>query len=169
MDSTVSIINTTTLEEIKKVTVGKNPGPVVVDNEGDVYVLARGNYSNISSKMVKIKSLNDEVFSTVNEEISGIEKMGDKLLIIYKPKGNSIHKIGIYDAINEEILNPELISSSNFTTLYGIQYNSLNHKIYCLDAMNYTNTGYVKVFSESGIFETSYHVGLNPSKIIFYE
>ena len=169
MDSTVSVINLTSLEEYKKITVGKNPGAILSDNQGDVYVISRGNYSTISSKMVKINSVNDEVSAIFSEEISGIEKMESNLLVTYKSNANSVRKVGVFDVVNEVISVPELIKGTNFTTLYGVQYRSSNQKIYCFDAMNYTNTGFVKVFSSSGILETSYHVGLNPSKIVFYE
>ena len=169
MDSTVSVINLMNLSEYKKIVVGKNPGSILTDSEGDVYVIARGNYSTIASKMVKINTLNDEVLAIFSEDISGIEKMGSNLLVTYKSNGNTVRKVGVFDVVNQVISVPELINGSNFTTLYGLQYRSSNQKIYCFDAMNYTNTGYVKVFSKEGILENSYHVGLNPSKIIFYE
>lgn len=169
MDSTVSVINLSNLTESKKIKVGQNPGPIMTDSQGDVYVIARGNYSTITSKMVKINTVNDEVSTVFSEEISGMEKMESNLIITYKSNGNPLRKIGIFDLENEVISVPELINSSNFTTLYGVQYRSSNQKIYCLDAMSYTNTGYVKVFSKSGLLENSYHVGLNPSKVIFYE
>lgn len=169
MDSTVSVINLNTLVENKKVIVGKNPGSIVTDSEGDVYVIARGNYSTIPTKMVKMNTVTDEVVVVFPEEISGIEKMESNLLVTYKSNSNSVRKIGVFDALKEVITVPELIAGSNFTTLYGLQYRSSSQKIYCFDAMNYTTTGYVKVFSNTGNLETSYHVGLNPSKMIFYE
>ncbi len=169
MDSTVSVINLNTLVENKKVIVGKNPGSILTDTEGDVYVIARGNYSTIPTKMVKINTVTDEVDFIFPEEISGMEKMESNLLVTYKSNGSSIKKIGIFDALTEVFTVPELINTSNFTTFYGLHYQATNQKIYCFDAMNYTTTGYVKVFSKTGDLETSYHVGLNPSKIIFYE
>ena len=168
VDSTVSVINLTTLMEIKKITVGKNPGSVITDSQGDVYVIARGNYSNIPSRMVKINTSTDFVENTFSFDASGIEKMGDNLLINYRNYSTNTSNISLFDAVSESILNPTLIDNSHFTTLYGVQFNSLNNKIYCMDAMGYSNTGYVRVFSSSGVYETSYHVGLNPGKIIFY-
>jgi hypothetical protein len=169
VDSTVSVINLISLEETEKITVGKNPGSILTDSKGDVYVIARGDYSSIPSRMIRINSVSDIVETIFPFEISGMEKMEDNLVLTYKSNGSSLSKIGIFDPIKEVFSTPELISSTNFTTLYGVQYRASNNKIYCFDAMSYTNSGYVKVFSASGIFETSYHVGLNPSKLIFYE
>ena len=168
VDSTVSVINLSSFAEVKKITVGKNPGSIVTDSQGDVYVIARGNYGNISSRMVKINSINDELATTFPFDASGIEVMGNNLLINYHNYTTSTNNIALFDAITETVSNPTLIDNSHFTTLYGVQYNSFNHKIYCRDAMGYSNTGYVRVFSEAGQYETSYHVGLNPGKIIFY-
>ena len=38
-----------------------------------------------------------------------------------------------------------------------------------MDAMNFTNTGYVREFDVSGTYVQSFHVGLNPNKILIYD
>ena len=169
LDSTVSIVNLMSLEEVGKIVVGKNPGPILTDTQGDVYVVARGNYSSMPTKMVKINSITDKIELIIDEDISGFENMGSNLLLSYKSNGESKNKIGVFDAISENISIAELISGNNFTTLYGVYYSESKKRIYCFDAMNYTANGYLKVFSQNGILETSYHVGLNPSKMIEYD
>ncbi len=169
VDSTVSVISLSSFQEIKKITVGKNPGAIKVDDQGDVYVIARGNYTSIPSRMVRINSQTDLVENTFSFDASGIEKMGDKFLINYQNYSNSTSSVCLFDFQTETLINSNYISMSNITTLFGIKYNSSTNKIYCLDAMNYTNSGYVRVFSSSGVFEKSYHVGLNPNNILFYE
>lgn len=169
VDSTVSVINLGSLQEMQRITVGKNPGSIITDSEGDVYVIARGNYSTIPSRMVRINSQTDIVENTFSFDASGMEKMGDNLLISYYNYSTSSSNIALFDALTETMVNPTLIDNSQFTTLFGVQYRQSNNKIYCLDAMGYTNTGYVRVFSALGIYETSYHVGLNPNSILFYE
>ena len=169
VDSTISVINLSSLSEIKKITVGKNPGKVVTDSQGDVYVITRGNYSTIPSRMVRINSVTDLVETTFPFDASGIEKMGDNLLISNYNYATSASNIALFDAISETISNPSLIDNSQFTTLFGVKYRPSNSKIYCFDAMGFSNTGYVRVFSSSGVYETSYHVGLNPNNIVFYE
>src|SRR5690606_2966692 len=37
MDSTLSVIDLTSLTEIQKITIGKNPGALEVDNSGEIY------------------------------------------------------------------------------------------------------------------------------------
>jgi YVTN family beta-propeller protein len=169
VDSTVSIINLTTYEEIDRVVVGKNPGSIQVDSEGDVYVIARGNYASIPSRMVRINGQTNTVEQTYPFDASGIAVMHDYFLISSYNFSTQTSVISLFNALSETIENNAFISPSGFTTLYGIQYNPATDKIYCLDAMNYTNSGYVRQYSSNGAYETSYHVGLNPSKLIFYE
>jgi YVTN family beta-propeller protein len=169
MDSTVSVIDLATFQELTKVVVGKNPGSVKVDSQGDVYVIARGNYGSIPSRMVKIDPVTNAVVQTFTFDASGIEQMNDHFLISYYNYTTATSEIKLFNTLTESIENTSFISTSGITTLYGVQYNATTDKIYCLDAMSYTNTGYVRQYSSSGVFEKSYHVGLNPSKIIFYE
>jgi DNA-binding beta-propeller fold protein YncE len=169
LDSTVSIINLTTFQEITRITVGKNPGFIEVDSQGDVYVIARGNYGTIPSRMVKINPVSNEVEQTFPFDASGMERMNDYFLVSFYNYSNQTSEIRLFNTLTETIENNSFINTSSITTLYGVKYNPKSDKIYCLDAMSFTNTGYVKQFSSTGILEKSFHVGLNPSKIIFYE
>lgn len=169
VDSTVSIINLTTFQEITRVTVGKNPGSIEVDTQGDVYVISRGNYGTIPSRMVKINPVLNTVEQTFSFDASGMERMNDYFLVSFYNYSNQTSEIRLFNTITETIENNSFINTSSITTLYGVKYNPVSDKIYCLDAMSYTNTGYVRQFSSAGVLEKSFHVGLNPSKIIFYE
>jgi hypothetical protein len=95
--------------------------------------------------------------------------MQDYFLISFYNYSTQTSEIRLFNTLSETLANSNFISTSGLTTLYGIQYNPVSDKIYCLDAMNYTNSGYVRQYTSSGVFEKSYHVGLNPSKLVFYE
>jgi hypothetical protein len=169
VDSTVSVIDLVSMQEVKKITVGKNPGAVVSDQQGNIYVVSRGNYSSIPARMKRINIQTDEVETSYSFDALGISKMGAYFLINSHDYTTSASNIALFDPISETMMNPSLIGAGQFTTLYGVFYRPSDDRIYCLDAMGYTNTGYVKVFSSSGVFQSSYHVGLNPNSILFYE
>jgi YVTN family beta-propeller protein len=169
VDSTVSIIDLASYTELDRIVVGKNPGAVQVDSEGDVYVIARGNYGTIPSRMVRINSQTNVVEQTFTFDASGMELMQDYFLISFYNYSTQTSEIRLFNTLSETLENNNFISTSGLTTLYGIQYNPVSDKIYCLDAMNYTNSGYVRQYTSAGVFEKSYHVGLNPSKLVFYE
>jgi YVTN family beta-propeller protein len=169
VDSTVSVIDLGSLQEITRITVGKNPGSIQADSNGDVYVITRGDYGSIPSRMHRINPLTNTLMQSFSFDASGISQFGSNFLISYHDFSSGDNKIALFNPNSETITNPEYISTSGIQTLYGVQYSDITHKIYCLDAKNYTVTGQVHVFSQSGIFETSYNVGLNPTSILIYE
>lgn len=167
VDSTVSVIDPIANIELQKISVGNNPGPLEVDHLGNVYVIARGNYSSIPSRMVKINTVTNSVEIQYPFDASGITKMNQHLLI--HSITNSVSSIQLFNPTTEVIENSNYMNVSGITTLYGIQYDPHRNQIYCFDAINYTNSGYVRIYSGSGSYIKSINVGLNPSKAIIYE
>jgi len=169
VDSTVSVIDLGNLQEITRITVGKNPGSIQTDNNGDVYVISRGDYAGIPSRMHRINANTNTLVQSFTFDASGISSFNSNFLISYHDFSSGSNKIALFDPNTETIINPEYISTAGIQTLYGVQYSGVTNKIYCLDAKNYTVTGQVHVFSPNGAFETSYNVGLNPTSILIYE
>lgn len=169
MDSTVSIIDLNSNTEIKKLTVGLNPSRCITDNEGNVYIVSRGNYADIPSRMIKINVTSDVVESTFDFEVSGITKMNDKFLISYYDFSSNQSSLGLFDPVLDAIINYYFIDVSFLSTIYGVAYNSYSNTIFISDAMGFVNSGYVYEYTTSGTLVSSFNVGLNPSKFLFYE
>jgi hypothetical protein len=169
MDSTVSVIDLTSLSEVQRITVGKNPGRIEVDQEGDIYVITRGNYADIPSRLVRIDGGNFNSVSVFDFDALGIESMNDRFLISYYNYNTQQSAVRLFDPMSETMIDENFIPTDQITTLYGVKYDPFRNKIYCMDAMSFTNTGYVRVYSSTGVYETSYKVGLNPNNLIFYE
>lgn len=167
VDSTVSVINLSTQQEITRITVGKNPGEVLADSDGEIYVISRGDYGSVPPRLHRINTLTDTKTQSFSFDANGITAMGNRFILNYKTGGTT--KIGLFDTQSESLVQADFISISDFTTLYSITYSPVTQKIYCSDANGYTTTGYLRVYSSTGSFLQSYHVGLNPSKIIIYE
>lgn len=164
MDSTVSIIDLNTDAELTKVTVGLNPGDIEVSSNGDVYVVARGDYSAVPSKLVKI----DPITLQTADLLTGVLEINpfgtDEFLITYENGGGV--SIGVFNTNSEQMTTGDLINTANITTVYETVFSEQDQLVYVLDAMGYTNTGYVRVYNVNGTFVKSYHVGLNPTDII---
>lgn len=169
MDSTLSVIDLNSLVELKQVVVGKNPGKIVISKEGNIYVITRGNYGSIPSRMKKLNPVTYAVEQSFNIDVSSIENFNNQFIVSYFNYSNNQVQISLFDTQLDSIVHENFISSSNFSTYYGLTYNEKQDKIYCFDAMSYTNTGYVKVFNKQGQYLKSYHLALNPSKIVFIE
>lgn len=167
LDSTLSVIDLNSNQELYKIIVGKNPGSVSVAPDGSVYVIRRGDYSTIPSRLVKINTTADQVETTFSFDASGVAAMNSYFLIPWTSGGNA--GVSLFDPGNGQLIDPNFINGNGVTTLYDVQYDPVKDKIYVMDAMNYTNTGYVRVYSSAGAHMTDYHVGLNPTGIICYE
>jgi YVTN family beta-propeller protein len=169
MDSTVSVIDLASLTEIQRITVGKNPGRIEVDQQGDIYVITRGNYGAIPARMVRIDANDWNITQQFDFDAFGIEKMNENFLITYYNFNTQQSAVRLFDPLSETLINNNFIPMDQITTLYGVKYDPYRNKIYCLDAMSFTNTGYVRRYSASGLYETSFKVGLNPNNLVFYE
>lgn len=169
MDSTLSVIDLNSLTELKKVVVGKNPGKIALSKEGNIYVITRGNYGSIPSRMMKLNPVTYAIEKSFNIDVSSIENFENQFILSHFNYSNNQVSVGLFDTQLDTIVQENFITSNNFTTYYGLTYNEKQGLIYCFDAMSYVNTGYVKVFNKQGQYLKNYHLALNPSKIIFIE
>jgi YVTN family beta-propeller protein len=163
LDSTLSIIDCQNLVELEKIIVGKNPGKIVAQNDSTLYVHVRGNFSTIPSSLKKIHLGSTLAQSIVANNISGIEKMENQLILY------STEAISLLDMQSNSILNASFISLTNIKTVYRIQYVASLKQIFVFDANYYTNAGFIHRFSNTGEFSQKFPVGLNPNSLIYYE
>lgn len=164
VDSTVSIIDLGTNVELQKVTVGNNPGSVLVNDAGDVFVIARGNYGTIPSRLRRIDPITDQVVDNYSFDISGMAHYNSENMLVYNASG-----ISRFNFMSNSVAESNFVDISSVQTLYSVAYNPSDNGIYVMDAMNYVNLGYVYKFNTSGTLLGTYNVGLNPSKIVFYD
>ena len=167
VDSTVFKIDLNTNLILDTFVVGKNPGDVISDNNEFLYVVKRGDYGSNPSELIKI-NVNSEIVENTSLPASTLTKNGSTMLISYYNYNSSNSNISLFDLNSQEVINPSLINGNQISTLYGAYLFNGNQTI-CLDASGFTNTGYVKVFNNSGGLTSSYQVGLNPNKILIYE
>lgn len=168
-DSTLSVIDLNTLTELGRITVGKNPGMLIADDAGFVYVIARGNYGSIPSRMVRVDLNSFTSYTPYAFDVSAVYPFKDHFIVHAYNYTSHASVVSLFDPVSQAIVSTNFIDASQFTTLYGVFYSTKTDRIYCTDAMNYTNSGYIKQFNSLGQYETSYHVGLNPNKMLLLE
>ena len=167
VDSTVFQIDLTTNQIVDTFVVGENPGDVISDGNQNIYVVKRGDYNVDPSEMIKV-NVNTGTVENTSLPASSLSKSGNSLYISYYNYNTNNSSVAIYDLNTEAVINSNIIGNNDITTLYG-SYSFQGNQVICLDAMNFTNTGYLKIFDYSGSFLSSFEVGLNPNKIIIYE
>ncbi|MCS7013211.1 MAG: YncE family protein [Chloroherpetonaceae bacterium] len=160
-DSTVSVIDPISLREIKRIPLRINPGAVVADKEGDVYVISRGNYQDVPSRLMIIDSRTDQVKATLPFEIDRICLKGDTAYIARR------NTISLFDTRLERIVRENFIDASNFRLLYAIEVDESTGDLYGCDAINYVVRGEVICFDREGRRKFSFQAGINPSSIAF--
>lgn len=169
MDSTVSVIDLSSNTEIDRIVVGLNPGTVLADNDGDIYVISRGDYSAIPSRLHRINSVSDQLVQSFPFDASGLTIGPEGLIVTNYNYTSQSMSVRSFNTSTETIAGSELLNLTGVSTLYGVHYRSSTGEFYVTDAMGFTNSGYVRKFDASGQLLESFHVGLNPSKIIFYD
>ena len=165
MDSTISIVDVNTLSEVKKITVGMNPGNIIRGLNDHVYVISRGNYNDVVPRWKLVNIINGVVEKTFNENILAIEIFQDSLLLI-----NTNNKsLSLFSMKKNNIKINDFISLSGFVNPYNVQFLPSKNEICITDANGYVNLGYVSIFDLNGKLKEKFKAGLNPSKIISYE
>lgn len=167
VDSTVSVIDLNANIELTKIVIGKNPGDILAGTDGMIYAISRGDYSAIPSRMHRIDPTSLTVETNYPFDVSAISERGSEILLINSSA--STVSVNLFSTQSQSITSSNFIDLSGVTTLYGIHCDMSKQVMFCLDAKNYTNTGYVHKFDFSGNLINSYHVGLNPSKLIVYD
>ena len=169
LDSTVSVVNLTNFTEETKITVGLNPSSVEVDDQGDIYVITRGDFASVPSRLHKLNPSTNAV-THFAFDASSITRMNSNFLIGYADFASGENRVALFNPGTDVVTNASYIDLSGVQTLYGIAYHAGRNRVYISDAMDFVTTGYVFEFDPStGAQTQSYHVGLNPSKIVFYD
>lgn len=170
VDNTVSVIDIASFTEIKKIKVGPNPGCILPDSDGNVYVATHG--SNISDgdfHLVKINSLTDEVEHTYDEKVMNFAINGNIAYLYnynYKTETSSIK---VFNLKTGETMRENFITDgTKISTPYGININPYSGNIYITEAYSYTITGDVLCFNQNGqlLFRLN-RIGLNPNTVVF--
>lgn len=163
VDTTVSVVDLTSHSEITRINVGPNPGAVVADGSGDVYVVVRGDYGAIPSRLKRIDASANTLVESYNFDVTGMSLNGSTLYVYDAATVQSI------DTNTDQVVNSNVLDLGSVTTMYGLKVHPSTGAFYVSDAMNYTNSGKLHQYSSNGVFTQTFSVGLNPSKIIFFD
>lgn len=170
VDNTVSVIDIASFTEIKKIKVGPNPGCILPDSDGNIYVATHGN--NISDgdfHLVKINGLTDEVEQIYDEKVMSFAVSGNIAYLYnynYKTESSSIKVFNL--KTGETIRENFITDGTKISTPYGININPYSGNIYITEAYSYTITGDVLCFNQNGQLQFRLNrIGLNPNTVIF--
>ncbi len=166
--NTVSVFNLTSFTEIKRIRVSTNPTILKADKQGDVYVMCRGNYSDIPSCLQRIDSKNDTLVQTITYNVSNFDIYDDLLYFYYYDDASKSVNFQVLNNKTETIINTSFLKDKvSIQTPYGINVNPNDGSVFISDALDYQTTGDVYCFDKNGKLSYQFEGGLCPKKTVF--
>lgn len=176
LDSTVSVINTSTNKVEATIRVGYCPKEMVTDANGKIWVLCSGttiygaNWNVVGHKPSSLLVINPNtkmVEKTIplfnDQHPSHIDISPSKQIVYY---GGGFGFNGIYSISISATSAPQNPSVTGY--FYGFNVNPNNGDIYCLEAPNFTSGGSLKVFgSDFSGPKKMVTVGIGPNGVLF--
>lgn len=173
-DSTVSVIELSTFQEIKKINVAINLDRVKADSAGDVYVTSRGDHYNVPSSLFVIDTKTDMIKKKFDISASNLCISGDTAYVYSSELSYLSNTLDIsYHMIN---VKTETLLSGNFITdgtekmikmPYGVAVNPVSKDIFVTDAKDYVSSGTLYCFDKTGKMKWSVKTGDIPGHIVF--
>ncbi|OUV69704.1 MAG: hypothetical protein CBC83_09825 [Flavobacteriales bacterium TMED123] len=177
LDSTVTVINTTTDVVETTLIVGDKPNSSVVDVNGNVWVLT-GGYTeydslwNVVSETPGVLAMINTTTNTVDASYTFpignhpvdlvINGAGDRLYYSDGSWSKAVYEFGITDTA---LASTPLINKS----FYGLGYDPFSNEIYGSDAIDFVQDGWVFRYTSTGSVVDSFKVGIIPGSFTFRE
>lgn len=169
-DNTISVVDPVTLTETRKITVGMNPFTLRSDNHDNIYLISRGNYSDIKSRLQVANANSGTVVKTFDEfEALNFCISGDSAFVYNYNWTTGQSSIYIINTGTQQIVNEQFVSDGTYIrSVYGIASDPGNRLIYITDAGNFTGRGKVHAFSKEGKLQYTFNTGINPAGMAFF-
>lgn len=176
-ESTVSVVDITTMHEVDKIVVAPNLHHVKADKYNQLWVTARGNYMSEKSSIWWLKPDVDGkmiVGGQLKQPVSDLCIVGDSLYF-YGSQWSEVTMTntvtyGIIDIRTHEIVSNKLSDAneiSNIQMPYGIIVNPIHRDFYLMDAKNYVSSGELLHFLPDGTFDWKVNTGDIPAHAAF--
>ena len=176
-ESTVSVVDITTMHEVDKIVVAPNLHHVKADKYNQLWVTARGNYMSEKSSIWWLKpDVNGKMIvgGQLKQPVSDLCIVGDSLYF-YGSQWSEVTMTntvtyGIIDIRTHEIVSNKLSDAneiSNIQMPYGIIVNPIHRDFYLMDAKNYVSSGELLHFLPDGTFDWKVNTGDIPAHAAF--
>jgi YVTN family beta-propeller protein len=170
-DSTLSVINLNTLVETGKIRVGINPQKITADENGNLYIVATGDYATVPSSIVKVNAATETVIFRADTAVSTIRYYDNALFVTndfpYTGLSSNVRMLRTSDFSNR---STSFISDATaIATPYGLDIDENNGDVYITDAKDFVVSGEVFCFDKLGKKRFSFSVspGVNPNSVVF--
>ncbi|NMA74210.1 MAG: YncE family protein [Bacteroidales bacterium] len=169
VDHTVSVIDIESFSEIKKIEVGPNPGKILPDTQGNVYVVTRGDQLEEGNYALhKINATTHMVTHTYADPVLNFVIHKDFAYAYSYHYRTQECAYPLIDLITDQTLSANFITGKEIQKPYAIAINPFSDNIYISDAANYQTEGDIYCFDQQGeLLYKIANVGLNPNTLFF--
>lgn len=169
MDSTVSVFDIASMQEITRIKVGKNPSGMLIDDFGSLWVSVQGDASLNEGTLVKINPTSFDLEATLDIDCAEFTSGNGLLYITNYNYSTGKSNVMSFNPQTNQVMKQQFIDGSQFTTIYGIQYIEVSGQGILLinDAKSYINQGKTMAFDLQGNLLFNYTSGLNPNSSVY--
>ncbi len=170
-DDTISVIDPLTLTEEKKITAGPNPYTILPDKHGEMYLISRGNYDDLKSRLQIV----DVASGTLKHTFTDFEALnftiaGDTAWVYNYDWTSQSSSILMLNVKTEDIITRNFITDgTSIKTVYGIKADLISKLIYITDALDFGSNGKVYAFDYKGKLKFEFSAGISPANVAFVD
>ncbi|MFK8038983.1 MAG: YncE family protein [Crocinitomicaceae bacterium] len=162
-DSTISVIDLESNSVISTFVADINGSSLLVDFEGDGYLISRGDYGNIKHKLLRL-DLNTFSVKNVYPINTITMTYSNRSIYYYSDVEDAIFE---FDTENETAKQSPLIDCSDFENVAKIVVNENQQLLYIIDVNGYVNSSIIRIYDLKGNFQREITAGLNTNSLLF--
>lgn len=164
-NSAVSVVDLNTFSKIKDIAVGLNPTKISATNQGDLFVVTRGNYGDILPTLDKLSSVTDIKLSSSPLDVEYLNITNSRGFVI-GPYGNAFLKT---IDVSSGVLGANFVTDQTIITApYSVTVNHLNDDTFVADALSFTaSKGKMYAFGKDGKKKLEFTTGSFPQSAVF--
>ena len=176
-ESTVSVIDLTSMREVHKIEVAPNLHHLKVDKYNQLWVTARGNYMDETSSiwwLTPDEKGQMKVGGKLDQAVSDLCIVGDSLYF-YGSQWSEVSMrntitYGIINVKTHQVVSTSLSAAPEISKIrmpYGIIVNPIHRDFYLMDAKDYVSSGELLHFKADGTFDWKVKTGDIPAHAAF--
>lgn len=164
-DSTISVIDLQSHTQTHSFTTAINGSSLLKDDEGDGYMISRGNYSDIPPALMRLDLENGSVLTKFDLNCISMT-YANGFIYYYDDEADAIFR---FNTSTETAETTVLIDCSDFENVYNITINEAQQLIYVIDANGYVNSSIIRIYNMQGVFQREIISGLNTNTLLFVD
>ena len=173
-ENTLSVIDVATFKEERRIPIAINLGLCKADRHGVLWVVSRGDYYEVPSRLYAYDTRKDRIVKTFDVPVSSFWLDGDLLYVVstqwsYITMSNEV-TYAVIDVNKMEVLTRNFITDGTEKLIkipYGIAVNPATKDIYVTDAKDYITPGRLYCFGQDGKKKWDVRTGDIPGHFVF--